>query len=136
MNNPCASCPWLRANHGKKHGDKWYTTSNLRRLWNGLRTGRAPGMVCHSTDPDSADYGNERPPAPGAKKHECVGATALIQRELDMITPYKDFRVYRREHPDGMTKPGLAHWVNRIVFGGGVDTCEPSADVGLPWRDL
>jgi hypothetical protein len=38
---PCRACPWLVANHQRRHADGWYTVANRRRLWGGLRDGRS-----------------------------------------------------------------------------------------------
>ncbi len=117
MNNPCATCPWLTENHGKRHPAGWYRASNLRRLWNGLRSGRAPGMICHSTDPRNTDYGGSQPVSPGHER-ECIGATTLIQRELTILEQYKDFRDYRQDRPMGFTRTGLGVWIEKIIFSG------------------
>jgi hypothetical protein len=116
MANPCATCPFLAENRGKSHANGWYTLTNLRRLWNGLRTGRAPGMVCHSTDPKNVNYGGDKPVTPGHER-ECVAANTLIQRELNTLATYTLFKDYRRDHPDGLTRPGLGFWLERITFG-------------------
>jgi len=47
---PCASCPWLRHNHGQAPDPHtFYTTANARRLWRGIAAGTP--MTCHPTDP-------------------------------------------------------------------------------------
>lgn len=91
-------------------------------------------MICHATDPEAVSYGGDKVVAPGHDR-ECLGATTLVQRELKIVERYTDFRQYRRDHPDGFTRTGLAQWVNRIVFGSGVACSDPeTTDVGIPWR--
>jgi hypothetical protein len=129
--NPCSTCPWLRSNFRKRHASGWYTLRNLRRLWNGLRSGKAPGMVCHATDPESQFYGSEKLVMPGTKLLECIGATLLIQRELVELGKAKDFRAYRRSRPFGLTIPGAGMWMERALFGH-VPVAAPTSDVCLP----
>lgn len=114
---PCATCPFLRENQGRPHGAGWYTKKNLVRLWNGLRTGKAPGMVCHSTDPDSPNYGGTKDVKPGHKR-ECIGANTLIQRELTTLAKAPSLAAYRKQYPNGLTRAGAIQWVERIMFGG------------------
>jgi hypothetical protein len=80
----CATCPWRTANHGKPHPAKWYSIANLRRLWNGLRTAKAPGMICHSTDPKNVEYGGDAPVKPGHEM-ECGGALYLLIQNIERV---------------------------------------------------
>lgn len=134
MNRACSTCPWRASNQGKPHPAGWYKMSNLRRLWRGLRTGAAPGMVCHSTDPKSGDYGSSKPPAPEAKPHECLGATILIAREFAILQATKDLKHYRALRPGGLTRRGFTVFAERAIFGGGVPTGENEPDIDLPWE--
>jgi hypothetical protein len=129
----CETCPWLRKNHGRppKEGwyKGWYTERNLRRLWTGLRTGAAPGMICHSTDPNNAEYGG-----PGKVKaghlQECGGAVLLVALNLKAV---EEGRPQPIQPP--MTKGALAEWVWRILTRGGTITVDDRSDeVGVPWQ--
>ena len=123
MKSPCAQCPWRMSNRGKRIKTKyasygWYTKKNLQRLWAGLRTGEAPGMTCHPTDPD-----NERPEdwkevPKEAKTKECAGALLLIQRELDLFK--KDIKAYAKGRMrKGLSKYGVAWWgISRCSLAG------------------
>ena len=113
----CASCPWLKSNHGKPHPAKWYSLANLRRLWNGLRTAKAPGMVCHSTDPESADYGSTVKVKETSEKKECVGAVILIIKHCNEMQAV-GLPAYRKKYGRiGMTLQGFRYWVERYLFG-------------------
>lgn len=125
----CATCPWLTANHGKRHPGGWYLVSNLRRLWNGMRTGRAPGMTCHSSDPRPWEPGTG--PKDGTVLRECLGSTVLVQRELDALGAAANLKAYRAERPWGLTRTGALCWVNRVL-GGGVLTAPRDTAVSLP----
>lgn len=114
----CATCPWRKSNHGKPHPANWYRESNLRRLWNGIRRGQARGMVCHSTDPEAADYGSTKPVPETAQPRECGGALVLVIREVEVLNGCQNFAEYRMKRgKDGMTRPALRQWLNRYVFG-------------------
>lgn len=99
--SPCAACPWLTANHRRPHPQGYYTDANRRRLWNGLRTGRAPGMTCHPTDPEN------QPVKAAQRTRECAGAVILALRELAACEAGKDLADYRRGRPLAMTRDGL-----------------------------
>lgn len=123
---PCAACPWLLANHGRRHPDGWYRATNLRRLWAGLRTGEAPGMSCHPTDPDNPVPEGWRGVPVGTVTRECAGAQTLVQRELRLFERLADqlgidapiLRIYRALRPRGLTRAGLAHWVHGQMLAG------------------
>ena len=118
---PCVDCPWLIANAGRRNGVGWYSKRNLAMLWAGLRRGER--MTCHPTDPDN-------PPSPvtgrqapeGATTLECRGALILVQREVqragDILKAGGTFADYRRAHPRGLTRKGMAAHLAAIVFGG------------------
>lgn len=123
--DPCRGCPWRTANHGKAHPDGWYSKANLRRLWAGLRTGDAPGMTCHPTDPDNpvsaqADAEGYRPAPDGSETRECAGAIILQQRELmryqEVVEAGGSFADYKRGNPGAMTKGALAAFLTRCVM--------------------
>lgn len=96
----------------------------MRRLWAGLRSGDAPGMTCHPTDPDNppADDGSQAPE--GTQTKECYGALLLIAREMKLAEGLCKtlgdgaVREYRKLRPKGLTRAGLASWVWRFAAGG------------------
>lgn len=132
----CATCPWLKENHGKPHPHGWYLRGNLRRLWNGLRTGKAPGMVCHSSDPASSEYGSTKIVHPDTERRDCAGALILIIRHINECEASSDLREYRAKHgKNAVTLAGLRYWVYRHLFR----RMPPVEDfrtkeVGLPWE--
>jgi hypothetical protein len=135
----CATCPWRIANHGKPHPAKWYAIKNLRRLWNGIRTGEAPGMICHSTDAESAEYGSTKPAPATATPRECGGVILLVRREVNLLNRTPKWADYRRARGrDALTKSGLAYWVNRHIFGAmegrpiPAVTVDDESAIGLP----
>ncbi|MCM0619801.1 hypothetical protein [Nocardioides bruguierae] len=119
--SPCQACPWLTANQGKHTPDGWYTKANLRRLWAGLRTGEAPGMTCHPTDPDNpvseAGIAAGLKAAPeGAVTRECAGSIILQQREVDLFQRVDgDFATYRSGRPGAMTRVALFGFAMRMA---------------------
>lgn len=145
---PCATCPWLRVNHGKPNppthdrlkleaahaGEKvydWYSPANLRRLWDGIRQGEQ--MICHATDPKAADYGGKN--AKAGKECSCVGTLILLKRHLDILNESSSFADYRKRAGRGaLTKLGLGVWVNRILFSQTLPREYRDADVALPFE--
>lgn len=125
----CDTCPWRVKNHGKVHPGGWYRLANLRRLWAGLRSGRAPGMICHSTDPKNVNYGGSAPVKPGHEA-ECGGALYLMIRCVNAIG---------KGQPQPITPPlakrALAQLVERHLFNGGLEVVPPECeeDIGVPW---
>lgn len=107
----CAACPWLTANHGKRKPAYYYTKANRRRLWNGLRTGQAPGMTCHPTDPEN------QPVSEHVTTRECAGALQLIARELHYLNQAGDPRVYAKNRPVPLTRQGIMIIADRMIFG-------------------
>jgi len=120
--SPCVGCPWLTTNHGRKPDpDGWYTLANLKRLWGGLRTGDAPGMSCHPTDPrnpvstEQAAAGGKAAPE-GAVTRECAGSVILMQRELQRFQGVGgDFTAYRRGNPLALTRQALFAFGMRVA---------------------
>lgn len=115
----CAHCPWRVSNQGKRHPGHWYTLANLRRLWTGLRTGEAPGMTCHPTDPNNP-VPEGCPSVPeGAETRECTGALLLVTRELKLLEKL-DVKPYLKQRGRiGLSRDGLVHWVmGRCKLGG------------------
>lgn len=120
----CSACPWRLSNQGTPHPLRFYGKANLKRLWDGLRTGRAPGMTCHATDPRK-DLVED---AGALGTHECGGAVILVAREVMRFQAYcneadqdgeKDgLRRYRRAVPRGLTRDGMAAAVWRFIAGG------------------
>lgn len=134
----CETCPWLKKNHGKEHPDGWYKTSNIKRIWNGLRTGRAPGVICHSTDADQADYGGVAKINPETKKQECAGALLALGKHVtevnETVSQLKEgLKAYQARHALPLTKTGLAVIFERQVFGGIPPVEDRRDEVGLPW---
>lgn len=119
--SPCVGCPWLIKNHGRRTADGWYTKANLLRLWGGIRTGEAPGMTCHPTDPDNpvSEAGSAQglKSAPeGAVTRECAGSIIIQQRELDLYQRADgDFSAYRKGRSRAMTREALFHFGMRMV---------------------
>jgi len=117
----CDACPWRKSNQGKRTSGGWYTKRNLRRLWAGLRTGEAPGMTCHPTDPDNppSDAGAQAPE--DAQTKECYGSVLLVVRELKVAEGLhaehqeRTAQVYRKVRPKGLTRAGIAHWIFRFA---------------------
>lgn len=109
--DPCAACPWLTSNHGKKHPGNYYSDANRRRLWKGLRTGDAPGMTCHPTDPENQPVKEEQ------RTRECTGAVVLMQRELNAFEEAVDMTTYRRGRSLAATREGLlSHAVAALPY--------------------
>ena len=125
----CAHCPWRLSNQGKPHPHSFYSKRNLARLWAGLRSGRAPGMTCHPTDPRMAEFEGYEATADRELMRECAGALTLMWREVmhfqeiakeaergELMT--NALREYRRRFPHGLTRRGLVEVVTRFTFGG------------------
>lgn len=100
--HPCAACPWRTVNHRKPHPDGWYSDANRRRLWTGLRTGEAPGMTCHPTDPLNQPVGDN------TVTRECAGAWLIIARECKALEEAASIAAYRKGRKLAMTREGLA----------------------------
>ena len=125
---PCAHCPWRKANQGKPHPHGWYSKKNLRRLWAGLRSGNAPGMTCHPTDPDNVVPDGATAAPEDIDTRECAGALILQAREMkrfeaecaavDAAGEGDAIKQYRAKHPKGFTHGGLLSFVERVVFAG------------------
>lgn len=134
----CAACPFRISNHGRKHPENYYSKGNRRRLWNGLRTGDAPGMTCHPTDPQN------QPVAERVVTRECAGAMLLLAREWHTLSTTLEaggsIADYRRGRTLPLTQDGIGAMVERIMFGGtaldgrpnpGQTTYAEDGDVGL-----
>lgn len=130
MTRACATCPWRKSNLGKPHPNKWYTLANLRRLWNGLRWGKAPGMTCHGTDPRT-DVRGERPVENWTKVKECAGALLLVTREIKHLEANKHYLKWRPKNARLSRRGGMV-WVERIMFGGGIPALDEDPDIQLP----
>lgn len=117
----CKACPWLTKNHRKPHPEGYYTDANRRRLWSGLRTGEAPGMTCHPTDPQN------QPVKESVATHECTGALVLMARELRCIEESLEgdgsIAGYQRGRKYALTREGIGELVNAMLpppFGRGL----------------
>lgn len=129
----CSTCPFRRPNQGKPHPSNWYTIANLRRLWNGLRRGIAPGMVCHSTDPEAPTYGSTYPISPFAKPRECGGALFVVYSHFNEVGQTENWSDYTGRHKFPLTKPGLRFWAHRALFCGVPEVVGTKAEeIGLP----
>jgi hypothetical protein len=118
----CAQCPWRLANQGTRHPHGFYSQTNLRRLWTGLRTGEAPGMTCHPTDPRMAEFDGYEKTAAARETRECAGAIILVLRELMRFqaicledTDNTALRVYRQQAPKGLKPAAIADLVWRFL---------------------
>lgn len=126
----CAECPWRLSNQGTPHPHGFYAAANLRRLWNGLRTGEAPGMTCHRMTEWPGYEDTE-----GRDAHECRGSLILLVREVMRFQAItiaveaethagvklprgEGLRRYRAAAPRGLTRGALAEIVWRFVVGG------------------
>jgi hypothetical protein len=128
----CSTCPWLKVNQGKRHKNSWYSLKNLRRLWAGLRSGNAPGMVCHSSDPDNINYGGDKTIKEGVRR-ECGGAILLVCLHLNEGSKL-DKEQYRRKYPLGLTTRGWAYWLERYLFGQLPAVEDRSSEVKIPFE--
>ena len=99
--DPCAACPWLTKNHRRDHPEGYYTDKNRRRLWSGLRSGDAPGMTCHPTDPENQPTKSEQ------RTRECAGAVILMQRELHAFEQVGSMSEYRKGRRLAATRDAL-----------------------------
>lgn len=129
----CATCPWRYENHRKKHPAGWFNISNLKRLWNGIRTGEAPGMICHSTDPKNVEYGGDKVVKPGHER-PCAGMVILVCVELETISHAATLREYSKTHALPMKRWAVARWYEKYLFGQLPPVLDQRAEVGLPWR--
>jgi hypothetical protein len=125
----CNTCPWRVVNHGKPHPAGWYKIANLKRLWAGLRSGRAPGMICHSTDSKNVEYGGTAPVKPGHES-ECGGALYLLIRNVNALGKGEPQPI---QPP--LARKCIARLVERHLFDGGLSVEPPAKpeDVGVPW---
>jgi hypothetical protein len=126
----CAACPWRISNIGKPspivEGQRygWYTLANLRRLWEGIRTGDP--MTCHPTDVEMIQALGKKPRR-DVQTHECAGAVIVVQREMMRLQHVGSVREYRRRHRKGLTAEGIASVLERVIFGGTL-----ARDMGRP----
>lgn len=126
--HPCAACPWLTANHRRRHPDGYYSDANRRRLWAGLRTGDAPGMTCHPTDPAN------QPVADHVVTRECTGAWLLIARETKAAEQAGSLAAYRKDRKLPMTRDGILVAVSALLpppFGRGIRVALRDAPVSI-----
>lgn len=128
VNTPraCSACPWRLSNQGTRHPHGFYTQTNLRRLWTGLRTGNAPGMTCHPTDARMAEFeGYEATAARGPDANECAGSVILLYRELmrfqaitlDAEDGGNPWRFYRAVAPKGPIREVMYLLALRLAMG-------------------
>lgn len=72
---------------------------------------------------------------PDTKPRECAGALIMVIRHVNECGTTAKWEDYRKLHKNsGLTRPGLALWVQRYLFGDlpGVDS-HRADEVGLPW---
>lgn len=133
---PCRTCPWLTVNHGRNPDpDGWFTTTNRRRLWRGLRGGQP--MSCHRTDPnllisERAVEAGFRPVPEGTTPRECTGALILIQRELQELVDAGQVRAYQGKRPGGLTRSGIQALLARYLLGGVIELPMSTPDLNAP----
>ncbi len=132
---PCANCPWLVTNHGRRHPNGWFRASNRRRLWAGLRTGEAPGMTCHPTDPNNPVPDGHPKPSGDTEVRECAGALALLQLELRRLEDSASYSAYQADAKARGVRPvtieGAFAFVARVSLPppiGLADTDNPMPD--------
>lgn len=131
--NACALCPWRISNQGTPHPHGFYDKANIKRLWDGIRRGDAPGMSCHPTDPRMAEFEGYEETAERTRTHECMGSWVMVAREMERFQAI--CKAVEREQQDGatfrsgealrryraatsgkaMTREGLAEWAWRIA---------------------
>lgn len=143
--SPCPGCPWLIKNHGKPspeivaelrknnlHIWPWYTVTNARRLWSGIRRGEP--MLCHETDPKASRYGGKD--ATSGHERMCVGMMILVAKHVNGIQTFKSFKDYTAANPLGFTRRGFSTWLDRLLFNPKIPLAFSGADqVGVPWKD-
>ncbi len=122
----CKTCPWRVENHGKTHPAGWYKLANLKRLWAGLRSGRAPGIICHSTDPKNVEYGGDAPIKPGHEA-ECGGALFLLITNMNAVAAEKP-----QPHQPPLSRTCMRQLVERHLFGGGLSVEPFEGELGVP----
>lgn len=128
----CPTCPWLLENHGKPHPAKWYSPANLRRLWSGLRTGKCPGVVCHSSDANNVEYGGDITNIKDGKQRPCAGAILVVMKHCNEFEQHGMF-FYKLTHGRlAMSLQGLRFWIGQYVFNLMPPVEDRAADVGLP----
>lgn len=149
----CSHCPWRLSNQGTPHPHGFYRAANLRRLWTGLRTGQAPGMTCHPTDPRMVEWEGYEDTADREVTNECAGATALVLREVMRfqaltfeVDAEKDagartqhgeaLRRYKAAQPRGLTKAALADAVWRYLTGKAIPSAQLVNDPTVGYAPL
>lgn len=98
-----------------------------------MRSGDAPGMVCHSSDPNSVNYGSTKVVPETSEKRECAGALQLIYNEFDVLEKHPILKDYKTMRKKPLTRNGVAHWAWRRLTNSlpGVIPCD---EVRLPWK--
>ena len=97
---PCQSCPFLRANHGKRRPKGWYDEANVRRLWAGLSEGER--LACLELA------------SPTAPPRDCSGALLLVARHLYALRG-RAFESYQHATPTPLTQQGVSRWISRLA---------------------
>lgn len=164
---PCGTCPFLTKNLGRSNPSgfeqmkaersdaefdptNWYSEKNLTRLWrDGLRKGEA--MLCHSSDPNAANYGGTNAKQGGEKL--CTGAVLLVFLHIKQLErliaqnlkPSEVQKQYRAFSKYPMTKDGQVSWVMNFAIGrtdlfGGLPIKRNIAaslvnEISVPWFD-
>lgn len=134
----CETCPWLLKNHGRPNPTggrwsdpsvkvQWYSNANLKRLWNGIRTLKAPGMICHSSDPANGEYGGKGNVRPDLQPQECGGAMLMVLMCVNAICADKP-----QPFTPGITKAKVADIAWRKLTGTLPSVPDRSTEVGLP----
>lgn len=155
---PCATCPWLKANQTKEAvaaspidggGRHWFAPANLKKHWRAI--GRGSLMPCHATDPHAPAYGGKAAPR-GAEPRICVGLAILARREVVAYLGTGSPTIVKHRARGGIrfTIEGLATWAARLLHEGAIfetftltegrvklrlPATEENPDVRLPWAD-
>lgn len=141
----CPTCPWLKANHGAPNPPgfaaakakdagliNWYSTANLKRVWQQIRRGDL--MSCHNTEPDAHEWGGKQ--RPGAQPNHCAGALVAVIRHTDALNAAASLKDYKAKAGKlAMTRQGFIRWVERATFGGGLPSVQTPAEIAVPWDD-
>jgi hypothetical protein len=114
MEKCCNTCGMLACNKDKKtpegSTEDWYSQANVDRLWKDCKSS-GQFLICHSTDPNAADYGGN-PKIKAGKETACLGLTLWIFMHIKVfeISAKCDFKRYIKLVGKGvaMSQPAMA----------------------------
>lgn len=132
----CETCPWLIKNHGKPHPHHWYAKWNIRRLWNGIRNGKAAGVTCHASDPKAPAYGGHNIRA-SSQPHPCAGAILYLSKHVDAMNDAPSYDAYRNLFDLPVSKKVFLKLLERQLFSGKAmpDVEDRRDEIGVPWEE-